>query len=77
MGEGWTRDTYGSNGSGWRFIENDHPDNMVFYHGGGGTHEGAYWGISSGPTGKVKVVDTDTYVPRSNDKATIIYSEDW
>ena len=50
---------------------------MVFYHDSGGKHEGAYWGISSEPIGKVKVADTNTYVPLPNDKATIIYSEDW
>lgn len=42
-----------------------------------GEHEGAYWGISSEPIDKVKVVDTNTYVLPLNDKATIIYSEDW
>lgn len=50
---------------------------MVFYHNGGGRHEGAYWGIASGPAGRVKVVYTNTYVPLRNDNATIIYSEDW
>lgn len=77
LGDGWTRGTYGSNGSGWKFIENAHSDNMVFYHGGGGEHEGAYWGIKSGKTGTVKVVDINTYVPKPDDKATIIYNKDW
>lgn len=76
LGDGWSRDVYGSNGSGWKFIENAHPDNMVFFHGGGGMHKGAYWGVKSGRTGTVKVVDT-TYVPLNGDKATIIDVEEW
>ncbi|XCP87195.1 RHS repeat-associated core domain-containing protein [Roseburia hominis] len=76
LGSGWTKSTYGSNGSGWKFIEDAHPDNMVFYHGGGGIHEGSYYGFSSGKYGTVKVVDTNTYVPLPGDKAYIIYSED-
>lgn len=44
---------------------------------GGGVHEGAYWGIKSGKTGTVKVVDINTYVPKPDDKATIIYNRDW
>lgn len=77
LGDGWTRDTYGSNSSEWKFIENAHPDNMVFYHAGGGVHEGAYSGIKSGKTGTVKVVDINTYVPKPDDKATIVYNKDW
>lgn len=52
---------------------------MVFYHGGGGTHEGEYWGISIGGKNgkKIKVVDINTYHPTLNDDAIIIYSEDW
>ena len=77
LGDGWTRSTYGSNGSGWKFIENAHLDNMVFYHGGGGVHEGAYWGVKSGKTGTIKIVNTSTYVPLPKDKATIVYGKDW
>lgn len=77
LGDGWTRSTYGSNGSGWKFIEDAHSDNMVFYHGGGGVHEGAYWGVKSGKTGTIKVVNTSTYVPLPKDKATIVYRKDW
>lgn len=47
LDDGWTRSTYGGNGSGWKFIENAYSDNMVFYHGCG------------------------------DDKAIIIYSQDW
>ncbi len=32
-----------------------------------------YYGISSGFTGEIKVVDTNTYIPLPGDKATIIY----
>ena len=77
LGDGWTRSTYGSNGSGWKFIEDAHPDNMVFYHGGGGVHEGAYWGVKSGKTGTIKIVNTSTYVPLPKDKAVIVYGKDW
>ena len=48
-------------------------DVSVFYHPGGGKHGGAYYGISSGSTGKIKVVSPDTYIPLPGDKATIIY----
>ena len=80
LGDGWVRDTYGSNASGWKFIERAHPDNMVFYHGGGGkAHGGAYYGISFGGKngGRVKVVDVNTYHPTADDPAIIIYNEDW
>ena len=77
LGEGWTRSTYGSNGGGWKFIQDSHPDNMVFYHNGGGIHKGAYWGVKSGKTGTIKVVNANTYVPLPKDKAIIIYGEDW
>ena len=76
LGDGWTRAVYGSNGSGWKFIQDTHPDNMVFYHGGG-VHEGAYWGVKTGRIGTVKVVDTNTYIPLPGDKAIIIYTKDW
>ena len=80
LGDGWVRDTYGSNASGWKFIEKAHPDHMVFYHGGGGKgHGGAYYGISTGGKngGRVKVVDVNTYHPTADDDAIIIYNEDW
>ena len=48
-------------------------DVSVFYHPSGGKHGGAYYGISSGATGKIKVVDPNTYIPLSGNKATIIY----
>lgn len=51
---------------------------MVFYHGGGDAHEGAYGGgVKSGEPGTIKVVDTSTYVPLPKDKATIIHGKDW
>lgn len=68
LGEGWTRGTYGSAGTGWKFTNGD---KSVFYHPGGGVHEGSYVGISSGQMGKVKVVGSD-YKPLAGDKATII-----
>lgn len=79
LGDGWTRNTYGSNGSGWKYIENAHPDNMVFYHGGGGQHQGAYYGVAYGGKngGRVKIADINTYLPKKNDRATIILNEDW
>ncbi len=70
LGDGWTRGTYGSKGDGWKFMKDDV---SVFYHPSGGKHGGAYYGISSGATGKIKVVDPNTYIPLSGDKATIIY----
>ena len=79
LGDGWIRGTYGSNGSGWKFIEKAHPDNIIFYHGGGGYHGGAYYGISFGGKngGRIKVVDINTYVPDVTDDAIIIYNKDW
>ena len=50
---------------------------MIFYHNGGGQHGGAYYGVSSGKTGKIKIVDSNTYIPTPDDNAYIIYSEDW
>ena len=70
LGDGWTRGAYGSKGDGWKFMKDDV---SVFYHPSGGKHGGAYYGISSGATGKIKVVDSNTYIPLSGDKATIIY----
>ncbi len=29
LGDGWIRDTYGSNGSGWKFIKKAHLDNTM------------------------------------------------
>ncbi|MNJ59665.1 hypothetical protein D3C77_553620 [compost metagenome] len=68
LGDGWTKGTYGSAGTGWKFTNGD---KSVFYHLGGGVHEGSYTGFSSGQTGKVKVVGPD-YKPLPGDKATII-----
>lgn len=48
LGDGQIGDTYGSNSSGWKFIEKAHYDKMAFYHGGEGkAHDGAYYGIST------------------------------
>ena len=72
LGDGWERGTYGSQGDGWKFLKKG-DDISVFYHPEGGTHGGEYWGISSGETGKIKVVDPNTYIPGKDDHATIIY----
>lgn len=70
LGDEWTRGIYGSNGEGWKFTNGDI---SIFYHSGGGKHGGSYFGISSATTGKIKVVNPNTYIPLSGDKATIIY----
>jgi RHS repeat-associated protein len=67
LGPGWQRGNYGKTGTGWKFTNGD---KVVFYHEGG-RHKGAYWGYSSGQTGKVKFVGKD-YVPLPGDKAKII-----
>jgi len=71
LGDGWTASTYGNSGTGWKFINNDHPDLMVFYHNADGVHGGAYYGFSTSVTGTVKIVGND-YIPLPGDKATII-----
>ncbi|KRF27675.1 hypothetical protein ASG93_29275 [Paenibacillus sp. Soil787] len=68
LGDGWTRGTYGSAGTGWKFTSGD---KSVFYHPGGGVHEGSYYGFASGQTGRVKVVGSDNK-PLPDDGATII-----
>lgn len=74
LGSGWIEDTYGSAGKGWKFINKG--DGMVFYHSGEGIHVGAYYGFSSGKTGKVKVIRADdNYVPTPNDGATLVIIE--
>ncbi len=64
------RGVYGGKGDGWKFMNGDV---SVFYHPPGGVHGCAYYGISSGATGKIKVVNPDTYIPLPGDEATIIY----
>lgn len=54
------------------FIQEAHPENMLFYHNGGGQHGGAYYGVSSGKTGKIKIVDSNTYIPTLDDNAYIV-----
>jgi hypothetical protein len=71
LGDGWTEGTYGSAGNGWKFTKGD---KSIFYHPGGGIHEGSYYGYSSGTTGKIKIVGPE-YVPLLGDKATIIQGE--
>ena len=70
LGNDWTRGVYGSNGGGWKLMNGDI---SIFYHPGGGKHGGSYYGISSGATGKIKVVNPETYIPLKGDKATVIY----
>ena len=70
LGSDWTRGVYGSNGGGWKLMNGDI---SIFYHPGGGKHGGSYYGISSGTTGKIKVVNPETYIPLKGDKATVIY----
>ena len=70
LGNDWTRGVYGSNGGGWKLMNGDI---SIFYHPGGGKHGGSYYGISSGATGKFKVVNPETYIPLKGDKATVIY----
>ena len=60
LGNDWTRGVYGSNGGGWKLMNGDV---SIFYHPGGGKHGGSYYGISSGATGKIKVVNPETYIP--------------
>ena len=70
LGNDWTRGVYGSNGGGWKLMNGDV---SIFYHPGGGKHGGSYYGISSGATGKIKVVNPETYITLKGDRATIIY----
>lgn len=70
LGANWKKGMYGTNGKGWKFTKGDL---SIFYHAGGGKHGGAYYGISSGATGKIKVVNPDTYIPLPGDNAIIIY----
>ena len=70
LGNDWTRGVYGSNGGGWKLMNGDI---SIFYHPGGGKHGGSYYGISSGATAKIKVVNPETYIPLKGDKATVIY----
>ena len=70
LGSSYKSGNYGSNGLGWKLIDGD---KSVFYHAGGGKHNGYYYGVSSASTGKIKVVDPSTYIPLSWDKAKIIY----
>ena len=72
LGVGWIKGTYGSNGLGWKFTKGDV---SIFYHAGGGIHGGSYYGIASGTTGKIKVVDPTTYVPTEDDNAEVIFDE--
>ena len=72
LGSEWTRDVYGSAGRGWKFLKGDI---SIFYHPGDGRHGGSYYGISTANTGKIKVVNPDTYIPLPGDKATIIYEK--
>ena len=69
LGEGWTKGTYGSRQTGWKFIKGD---KMVAYHPGGGRHVGSYYKLSSSSIGKIKVVGAD-YLPSIGEKALIIY----
>ncbi len=67
LGDGWTKGSYGSKSTGWKFTNGD---KMVAYHPGGGRHVGSYYKLSSSITGKIKVVGTD-YVHFIGDKAII------
>ena len=69
LGEGWTKGSYGSKKTGWKFIKGD---KMVAYHPAGGRHVGSYYKLSSSTIGKIKVVGLD-YVPLPGDKAIIIH----
>ena len=71
LGDGWTADSYGNSGTGWKFINDAHPDLMVFYHNADGVHGGAYYGFSSGLTGTVKLVGYD-YIALPGDNAIIL-----
>ena len=53
------------------WLEISQGDLSVFFHPGGGVHGGAYYGFSSGLTGKVKVVGSG-YIPTFDDSARII-----
>ena len=72
LDDGWTIGSYGSEGRGWKFTKGSQ---SIFYHPGGGVHNGPYYGISSSESGKTKVVDPATYVATSSDRATIIFKE--
>lgn len=45
---------------------------MYTFYRFGGRHDGAYYGFSTGATGKVKIVGED-YISLPGDKATVIY----
>ena len=72
--DGWLRDAYGTEKTGCKFLQGD---KSVFYHPVGGVHGGEYYGFSSGNTGKVKIVNPNTYIPLPGDKATVIYYNQW
>ncbi|MBC1379908.1 hypothetical protein HB840_15455 [Listeria innocua] len=71
LGEGWKEETYGRNGLGWKYTNEG--DGMVFYHAGGGVHKSSYYGYSTGPTGKVKIIKSSYgYIPTLDDTGKII-----
>ena len=76
LGKEWIQGEYGKSGSGWKFTKKS-TDNMIYYHNADGKHKGAYHGISTGKTGKMKFVDDNTYLPFTDDGATIFYKKDW
>ena len=67
LGDGWTKSTYGSKRTGWKYTKGD---KLVAYHPGGGYHVGSYYKISSGK-GIIKIVGSD-YIIGYAERATII-----
>ena len=68
LGDTWTKGTYGTKGTGWKFTNGD---KMIAYHPGGGRHVGSYYKISCGKNGIIKVVGSD-YIAGIGEKAKII-----
>lgn len=68
LGEGWSAGTYGSKGTGWKFMKGHL---MVYYHAADGIHEEAYYWVMKANTQSIKIVDNN-YKLLLNDKALII-----
>ena len=72
LGDGWEKLPL-RNGEGWKFIQKN-GDGLVSFTTGNSHHPNStYYKMSSGKSGKTKVVGKE-YVPTKDDKAKIIHA---
>jgi hypothetical protein len=78
LGKGWSREPYNGSSTATKFTKNGEPGTSVIVNYGGGIHSKevqaspVYYKITSGKSGRIKIIDKNNYIRDPKERRTII-----